>query len=158
MVNVKKVNVGRIGMRLVTGYMFLPFINPRDYSKGKKIWKPTRRVWFQNNSDGRVGQAIARQMQQKQVQSMPTRATNIPTKTSIKPQLPGRSMPERGKPLPTQPHPSMPQPPQKPGLPNQQHPSMPHPNMPPRIPPKIVPPIKQQATRFSQDMMRRVSR
>jgi Icc-related predicted phosphoesterase len=46
MVNVKnkKVNVGKVGMRLVTGYMFLPFINPRDYSKsylkkkGKKLW------------------------------------------------------------------------------------------------------------------------
>lgn len=31
-------------------------------------WKPIRKVWFQNNSDGRVGQAIARQISQPKVQ------------------------------------------------------------------------------------------
>ena len=33
----KKVNVGKIGMRLVTGYLFLPFINPKSYTKGRKM-------------------------------------------------------------------------------------------------------------------------
>jgi hypothetical protein len=77
-------------------------------------WKPTRKVWFQNNSDGRVGQAIARQMSQPKVQPKQM-LTNIqpPTHpTQIMPRggrLPAHIQPVPGR-APIQPKPE-PQPP-----------------------------------------------